>query len=291
LDDFFKYVNPGIEDRDWGLHLYCAGKAVIPARMVYPPAEHPSGYFFTFDRGRILHEYQVNYITEGEGIYENKFGRYQVRPGSIMITKPDVWHRYRPKVNKGWTEHYVGFSGKFADELFTKSWNNNKKAVLDIGIREEILDTYYKIFELVIQEKPGYQQVAAGMVMKLLGYVVSFDRQKDFSGKKIEQIIQKACFLIREKVEGVMDFKKFAKENNIGYSYFRKMFKLYTGIPPVQYHLDLKILRAKEMLLSSDKIVKEISYDLGFHSVFYFSRLFKLKTGQTPTEIRNNVRE
>jgi AraC-like DNA-binding protein len=90
-------------------------------------------------------------------------------------------------------------------------------------------------------------------------------------------------------VEGKIDFKKFAEENNIGYSYFRKMFKLYTGVPPVKYHLDLKIMRAKEMLVSTDKIIKEISNDLGFQSVYYFSRLFKRKTDLSPTAFRKAV--
>ena len=69
------------------------------------------------------------------------------------------------------------------------------------------------------------------------------------------------------------------------------MFKKYTGVPPVQYHLDLKILRAKEMLLSTDKIIKEISYDLGFQSIYYFSRVFKKKLGVSPSEIRKTVSE
>jgi len=290
LDDFIKYVNPGSDDKNWGLYLNCAGKAWIRPGTLYPPPEHPTGYFFAFDKGRILQEYQVNYITEGGGIYENHSGRFTVKSGSLLITRPGDWHRYHPRKKTGWVEHYVGFTGRIADDLFSNTWISQKKAVIDIGIREEILDTYYKIFELVKQEKPGYQQVAAGMVMKLLGYVVYLDKQKDFSGKRIEQIIQKACFLIRENVEDKMDFKVFAEEHNIGYSYFRQKFKLYTGVPPVQYHLDLKILKAKEMLLSTDKRVKEISYDLGFQSVYYFSRLFKMKLGISPSQLRETVK-
>jgi AraC-like DNA-binding protein len=286
MDDFFKYLTPGQEDIEWGLYLLCAGMAHIPAHTVYPPAEHPSGYYFTWENGRVLNEYQINYITEGDGIYENKSGRYRIRPGSLLITKPGDWHRYRPRKRSGWVEHYVGFRGNIAKQIFRHNWFASGKAVIDIGNREEFIDTYYKIFEYIIEEKPGFQQVAAGMIMKLLGYMISLDKQKDFSGKRVEYIIQNACFIIRENVEQEIDFKHFAEQNNIGYSYFRKMFKKYTGVPPVQYHLDLKILRAKEMLLSTDKIIKEISYELGFQSIYYFSRVFKKKMGVSPSEIR-----
>ncbi|HER07391.1 MAG TPA: AraC family transcriptional regulator, partial [Bacteroides sp.] len=279
VEEFFKYVNPGQEDRDWGLCLNCAGKAVIKPGVTYPPASHPSGYYFTFEKGRVLDEYQVNYITEGEGLYENRQGRFRISPGSLLITRPGEWHRYRPKKSTGWVEHYVGFTGNMAHQVFARPWFTGYNAVVHIGPREEIIDTYYKIFNYVLEERPGYQQVAAGMVMKLLGFIVSIDRQKNFTGKRVEKIIQDACFSIRENVESQIDFQSFAAKNHIGYSYFRKMFKKYTGVPPVQYHLDLKILRAKEMLLHTDKSIKEISYEMGFHSIYYFSRIVKNKLG------------
>lgn len=290
MDDFIKYLNPGQEDKDWGLFLNCSGKASIGPGVVYPPNDHPSGYYFSYGIGRVLDEYQINYITDGEGIYEDKQGRRIIRSGSLIFTKPGKWHRYKPKESTGWVEHYVGFSGIIARQLYASPWFMQKKPVVQVGHREEILDSYYKIFSYTQEEKPGYQQVAAGMIMKLLGNIVSLDKQKDFSGKRVEKIIQNACFTVRENVESDIDFKTFAEENNIGYSYFRKMFKKYTGVPPVQYHLDLKILRAKEMLLNTDRSIKEISYDLGFQSIYYFSRIFKSKLGVSPSAIRKSVR-
>lgn len=291
MDEFFKYVNPGQEDKEWGLYLNCAGKAEMKPGIVYPPSAHPSGYYFTYENGRTLGEYQINYITEGAGTYENRGGKYKVKPGSMLFTKPGEWHRYKPKKSTGWVEHYVGFTGYIAHQMFGRPWFTQKNPVVEVGHSEEIIDTYYKIFNYLRDEKPGYQQVAAGMVMKLLGFIVSIDKQRDFTGKRVEKIIQNACFTIRENVEEEMNFQSFAEENNIGYSYFRKMFKKYTGVPPVQYHLDLKILRAKEMLLYTDKSIKEISYELGFQSIYYFSRIIKTKLGVSPTEIRKTVRK
>lgn len=291
MEEFFKYVNPGQEDKDWGLFTNCAGKADISAGVIYPPSTHPSGYYFTYEKGRILNEYQINYITDGAGVFENQGGKIKIVPGSLIFIKPGEWHRYKPKKSTGWVEHYVGFSGYIAHQMFGRPWFTQKNSVVEVGSREEIIDTYYKIFNYLREEKPGYQQVCAGMIMKLLGFIVSMDKQKDFSGKRVEKIIQNACFSIRENVEAEINFQSFAEENNIGYSYFRKMFKKYTGVPPVQYHLDLKILRAKEMLLYTDKSVKEISYELGFQSIYYFSRIFKNKLGVSPSEIRKSVKD
>ncbi len=291
MEDFFTYLTPGKENIEWGLYLTVAGKSLIPPGTKYPPKNHPRGYFFTWENGRVLDEYQIHYITEGGGVYENLRGKYLAGAGSLIITKPGMWHRFRPEQKTGWMENYIGFNGFIAKEIFHHPFFSSDKPVKYIGYREEIIDTYHKIFEYVREEKPGFQQVASGMIMKLLGYVYAVEKQRDFSNKRVERIIQDVRFKIRENIENEIDLKEYVEANNISYSYFRKMFKKYTGVSPGQYQLSLKIMRAREMLLSTDKIIKEISYQLGFKSVYYFSRLFKSKMGVTPSEIRKNSRD
>ena len=203
-----------------------------------------------------------------------------------MIVRKDEWHRYRPVKSKGWTENYIGFDGDFAHHYLHVNKILQGQSVIQCGFHEELIDTYYKIFDQVKKEEPGFQHIAAGLVIELLGYIVAFQKQRDFSGKPIEKIIQKARYEIRNNIDGEIDLEKLAQINNIGYSYFRKMFKKYTGVAPHQYHLDLKIMRARQLILSTDKSIKEISFELGFQSIHYFSRIFKNKTGISPVELR-----
>ncbi len=286
MEDFFKYLTPGEEDKSWGLYLNVAGKSTIAPKTIYPDIHHPSGYFFNWEKGRILDEFQINYITEGSGELETDFGKFLIKPGTLMINWPGIWHRYRPKQKTGWVEHYIGFDGELAKQLLAKDLFSPERPLIYCELREDFIDTYYKIFDLILKEKPGFQQVSSGMIVKLLGYIVAYQKQKQFSGKKIESTIQKATFRMRENIAAEIDLQKLAKEHNMGYSYFRKMFKKYTGVSPHQYHLELKIMRAKELILSSDKSIKEISFELGFQSIYYFSRLFKIKVGTSPSDLR-----
>lgn len=286
MNDFFKYLTPGDRDKDWGIYLNVAGSSLVQPNSIYPAPHHPSGYYFNWEQGRLLNEYQINYITEGKGILETKAGKYQIKPGSILLISPNVWHRYKPLLKTGWREQYVGFNGPIASQFLSHPLFSSELPVIQIGMHEEVLDTYLKIFDLAKDEKPGYQQIASGMIVKLLGYLLSFEMQKEFTGKRIATIIEDARFKMRAAVDGNIDLKHLADHYNIGYSYFRKMFKNYTGVAPHQYYLELKIMRAKELLLSTDKSVKEISFELGFQSIHYFSRIFKIKIGQNPSEFR-----
>lgn len=287
--EYFKYLTISEEDKNWGVHLNVCGFAHIKPDIHYPPIGHPSGYFFTWERGRVMDEYQINYITEGSGIIETRLGTFPVIPGTIIVIKQGEWHRYKPTKEIGWKEHYVGFQGIYADHIFSTGFYKETKPVIQIGFQDEILKAFYNIFDIVRDEKSAYQQVASGMLIQLLGSIISSVKNKDFEGKDIERKIRKARIYFREHLDKNIDVEKLADELNIGYSYFRRMFKKFTGISPVQYHLMLRLQRAKDLLVSTEMSVKEIALSLGFQSIFYFTRIFKKKMGMPPTEFRKKI--
>ncbi len=285
-DSFVKYINASPLDKEWGLHLTVAGYAQIPPSLVYPPRVHPSGYFFTWEKGRILQEYQINYITEGSGIFETTDGQFPVVPGSMLILRPGIWHRYKPDADTGWNEHYIGFNGDFCPQLFREGFFQSAKPVMYVGFQENLLQLFFEIIQLVKDEKTGHQQVLAANTILMLSKILSVVRNQEFAGKSIERKIRKACLYFRDNLNTNVNIEKLSAELNVGYSYFRQMFRKYTGISPTQYHLSLRIQKAKDLLVSTDHSFKEIAIDLGFESYFYFSRIFKDKTGKSPMEFR-----
>lgn len=52
-----------------------------------------------------------------------------------------------------------------------------------------------------------------------------------------------------------------------------------------------KLIEAKNLLMSTDKSVSEIGFELGFKEKAYFTNVFKKKSGQTPTEFREEMRK
>jgi len=286
MNDFFKYLTVGNEIKNWGLYLNVAGKFLAEPYKEYPPVDHPSGYYFSFSKGRRLPEYQINYITDGQGVYEDESGSYQVLPGSVMIIHKNHWHRYKPHENIGWTEHYIGFNGPLADHFLEKLKVVPNKPVLRVGRHESLLHIYHKIFDLVITERPGYQEIASGLIVQLIGRLIAYDKQKNFNSKPLEKSIQELCFDMRNHNTTMPDIESYALTCNVGKDYFRNMFKKYTGMSPHQYFLDTKMIRAKELLLTTNYTVKEIGFQLGFQSAHYFNRYFLKKNGIAPGAFR-----
>jgi AraC-like DNA-binding protein len=256
-------------------------------KAIYPPSGHPSGYNFNWEKGRVLQEYQINYITEGEGIIETQKGEYPVKEGSVIFIQPNLWHRYKPLKEKGWMEHYIGFNGDYANTMLQNFEFLQDCPVIQIGFQEKIIEEFHHIFNYVKSEKPGYQQICAGLVGYILGQIISLKKNENFKSGKIENAIQKACLYLRDNINKNMNIEEIAMNMNVNYSHFRKAFKKYTGLSPIQYHLTLRIQQAIYLLTNTEMSIKEISFNLGFGSVFYFSKLFKEKMQITPSEYRN----
>ncbi len=286
MESNFKYLTHNPEDKKWGLYLMVAGSARIGPETPYPPKGHPTGYNFEWKNGRVLQEYQLNYITEGEGIMETRKCRYNVKAGSIILLHPNLWHRYKPVREKGWFEHYTGFRGEMAERFIQSSEILSDMIVLNIGFHENILRDFNEIIEETRMERPGFHQVCSGLVMHILGQIISVEKNKNFMYTSLESDIQKACLIIRQNIQENIIVEKIARELKIDYSQFRKAFRKYTGLSPMQYHMSLRMKQAAYLLTNSDMSIKEISSQLGFCSQYYFTKLFKEKMKKTPSKFR-----
>jgi AraC-like DNA-binding protein len=89
-----------------------------------------------------------------------------------------------------------------------------------------------------------------------------------------------------EQSHGALNVEELAASLNVGYSWFRRAFRDYTGLPPAQYHLQLRLHRACELLRATRLPIAAISDELGFETAEYFSRIFKVKHGCSPRAYR-----
>ena len=67
-----KYLLTTEQDLRWGITVNTAGFQHIEPFQPYPPSNHPTRYLFSADKGRILDEYQLLYITRGKGKFRSK---------------------------------------------------------------------------------------------------------------------------------------------------------------------------------------------------------------------------
>jgi AraC-like DNA-binding protein len=197
-----------------------------------------------------------------------------------------VWHRYKPSSETGWEEFWVGFKGHYADYLMKQDCFKRSAPFVHVGTHAELLNVFIQLIETVKYEGIAYYQLSSCLITQLLGLVYSCAIMTDTDRQNKNKIIHTARYKIHESLHYNMDMEALARELNVSYTWFRKAFKKTMGVAPGQYHLNIRIEKACKLLKETTLSVGEISYTLGFESEFYFSRIFKKKTGEAPRQFR-----
>lgn len=283
-----KYLLANERDIKWGLTVSTVGYEDISPGDPYPTKGHADGYYFNIEKGRILNEYQLLYNPEGEGEFESAHCRKMpLKPGDMFLLFPGEWHTYHPAPHTGWKSYWIGFKGRNMDDRVKAGFMTPEKPIYHVGYSSVIETLYKRAFEAAMEEAAYAQQVMAGLVNHLIGIMYSLERNIEL-GKNQQQVdmISKARLRIRESLESEVTIQKIAEELGVSYSNFRKLFKEYTGLSPATYQQELRLLRAKELLTTTDLSIKEIAYRLNFESPDYFSAKFKAKMGCKPSEIK-----
>ena len=89
--------------------------------------------------------------------------------------------------------------------------------------------------------------------------ILSISKNKIFEVGDVDQKIEQAKIIMNENVFKDIDPEELAMKLNISYSWFRKVFKDYTGYAPAKYFQELKLRKAKQLLVGTSHSVKEIS--------------------------------
>jgi transcriptional regulator GlxA family with amidase domain len=103
-------------------------------------------------------------------------------------------------------------------------------------------------------------------------------------------VVLEAAAQIRESPGRVPTIAALAKRAGYSVDHFSRVFLKVTGARPQDYAISARIDRARQLLSESNLTIGMIAEALGFRDIFFFSRQFRQKTGQTPTEFRRALR-
>jgi AraC-like DNA-binding protein len=286
IKEYDRYLPISERGREWGIYVTGAGFGQVKPGGHYPRNGHPSSHEFAWKKGRILHEYQIIYIKEGEGRFQsNATGERTIEAGTVILLFPDVWHRYRPSRSTGWVEYWVGFAGKDAERLQARGFLSPDGPLLTTGSDAFIMHAFTTLLDRMRSEPVGFEQLIVASVWEVIAAVLGAAKGRETYSRH-HDLVRRAKVVLEDQREGLPVVEDLAASLGLSPTRFQHLFKKHTGLSPYQYHLQLKIQRAREMLRGSNLTVKQVARMLKFESVYHFSTLFKKKTGLTPSQWR-----
>ena len=115
-------------------------------------------------------------------------------------------------------------------------------------------------------------------------------KQKSPSQQNTTDVFKRVAAYMEENIAKHLSIEQICWDNMIGRTKLQKIFHAEVGIGIIDYFSRLKIDTAKHMIRDGKFNFSQISEQLGYSSIHYFSRQFKKITGMSPSEYASSVK-
>ncbi|MBI9016635.1 MAG: helix-turn-helix domain-containing protein [Phycisphaerae bacterium] len=283
---------------DWDLYLTGIGTASIEANSSYPPQGHPGIYDFNWNKGRVLPEYQILYISEGSGSFESSAtGVIEVYAGSIMILFPEVWHRYKPDIGTGWKENWISINGEYLYRLANRKLICPENAVLHLENSEQVLDAYRKIWKKLLDQQMQNSFLLSAYAMEILALAIDsaepIGSKETYTNKAAnreevvkDQLLAEAIHYIWSHSHRNTSIDDIVKNLSVTRRTLERKFNQILGYSIGQEITYCRIERAKHLLRHTSLPISHIALAVGFSGSDRLSKVFRKIVGITPGQYR-----
>ena len=234
-------------------------------------------------------------FTHGSGIHEVDFMVYDVIPGSLFFLNPGQTHHWELSDE---VQGYVFFHTQdFYDMQYTQAtitrfpffYSMHNLPVL--YLKENEFGVIKNLFRQVYDENNTNQSLKRQRMLSLINLIyiestriylelnpVDTKNKNTYYIKfrQLEQFIEK--YYKTEKLPSA-----YAAMLNVSPKHLNRIAQAVAGKTATDVILERVLLEAKKELVLQQKNFNEIAYNLGYDDYAYFSRLFKKKTGETPS--------
>ncbi|MGP6089476.1 GlxA family transcriptional regulator [Antarctobacter jejuensis] len=101
--------------------------------------------------------------------------------------------------------------------------------------------------------------------------------------------VAKAVSMMREQLEDPIPPMMIAQDLGISVRQLERLFGRYFNTSPSRYYMELRLDRARNLLIQTEMSISEIAVACGFHSVGHFARLYRKSFGMAPGEQRGRI--
>lgn len=277
--------------------------------------QNPAGRIYSNDLAHHLNQhdfitkahrhnfYLLVLFTQGSGSHEVDFISYPVKPGSMFVLKPGQVHQWNLSSDIGGhilfhTSDYFNltFNG-FAVEDFPLFKPGDQECVLKLN--KPNIQNIRALFLEIHKEFNGARELKFRKICSLINLVYIELSRLSGSKSEIANTSSRAYYESLKKFEKLIEIhfktKKLASEYaemlNISSRHLNRICKSDYGKTATDVILDRIVLEARRLMVNRNKNIGEISLELGYEDPAYFSRVFKNRSAETPTEFMRKYKE
>lgn len=249
--------------------------------------------------------YEFHFVAKGRCAVDMDDFSFDAQEGCFFLTAPNVYHEQRSGDSPEFIEYSLncditktdGAPGPEDEEIaWMKSvFLHSRCAPIENGL-EEIL-----LFESALKEADrhlhGFELAIRGAVIALLLRVARAMEPLAASEKKVEgetnltdaRMVRIEQFVL-DNVNRDLGTSDIASFLNLSEKHVSRIVRAHKGFSTKKFITRTKLRKAKELLWTTDRPIKEIARDLSFSSEYYFNSVFKKHEGYPPGLFRTSMK-
>lgn len=244
------------------------------------------GVFFCDSRYVVTHPYWESilllFIDSGE--LEVAFGNqlFEARAGDVVMIDCRMQHSYHAW--DGLKFHYFHFTGIGSDGYIKRLYDLNNGAIIRNG-QSPMLESAFNSLLRLAQAQLSMQnehRISVYLQMILCELVETCSGIPPVTNESIDRAIQ----YMEDHITQNISLDELAQSINLSKFYFTRYFRKHLGMTPHQYFVNMRIQYAKRLLATTHDSVESVADQCGFNNVSNFIRIFKQRSGMTPTAFR-----
>jgi len=220
----------------------------------------------------------IEYVEQGMGTVEIDGQTFYPSEGDSYFLQVGTKHHYFSDRNNPWQKIFINVSGGLLDSLIEGYGLKNIYFFKGLNLSKEMLQVAKLAKENTEDCTEQIICILNQIFFKMRAHIKRTDSTLGVAEKMKDYLRNHAAS--RFKIEKLCQYISRSESQTI------KIFKEAYGITPYAYFLEKKIKLAKDMLLNTNLSVKQIADHLSFADEYYFSNVFKQKTGVSPSKYR-----
>ena len=296
--NIYRYLSvPPVLER-WGAYVTTLGRLSVSAEesLQKYPTLGPSLYHYEWNKGRVLPEFCLVLISEGNGEFESEPSGYcSVGPGSVFFLFPGVKHRYRPSPGTGWVERWIAMNGDNLHRLSDSEILSPRHAIGSIESGER----YYAQFDTLLQtadetyrKKPLLFAVEALSLFISVAQDANLLHDPTISPGKISEttstdaLVDRACQIIWSQSHLPLTVQWLARVLGTSKRTLFRRFQHVMGKTILDEINLCRLERAKRLLRETLLPIKKVTFLAGFGCYEAFRSVMQKHEGNSPAEYR-----
>jgi transcriptional regulator GlxA family with amidase domain len=124
-----------------------------------------------------------------------------------------------------------------------------------------------------------------------MGWIIQALKQRLPEAPKIpDKRVHKVCLFIQDHYADKITLEQLAEITHVSESHLRLLFRTNLNISPMAYLQQVRLNKAKELLLLTSYPIRDIAEMVGFDDWSYFGRVFRKVKNISPNEYRKRSR-